>query len=93
MTPAWMKRLKYHAKEHDLREGWDWLWSIEHHLPWKLRLEVRWRYLGELWGRAICSLLRYYNDPEHPDRLVSDIAGGVVVLVSILILFFWLPLR
>jgi len=34
----------------------------------------------------------YYHDPEHPDRLVSDIAGGVVVLISILILFFWLPL-
>lgn len=34
----------------------------------------------------------HYNDPRRPDRLVEDVAGAVIALVVIIVLFCWLPL-
>jgi len=51
-----------------IKQTWDWLWSIEHKLPLWMRIEVRWRYLVDMWHRGVIWCLERWYGCARPTK-------------------------
>jgi len=59
---------RYNMTPEQIKQTWDWLWSIEHKLPLWMRIEVRWRYLVDMWHRGVIWCLERWYGCARPTK-------------------------